>query len=633
MYRLSRLMLIVAVALLAYCALVAAILGLLLVSPENRGMATVILTVCVIAVIARWKRRRIFTAFGTAAWATGRELEKAGILHATTGLILGHLPAEGTPLGRAIKPLLNLRLSARNACRDFFDSMNRRKRKQGRLVRLPQAVHTMVVAPTSVGKGVSCILPFLLMCEESCIVVDFKGENALLTAEHRRRMGHKIVIVDPFQEVTQKLKRRADTFNPLDFIEKDSPLALDGCRDLAEALVIRTGEEKDPHWCDSAEAVIASAIATVVQYGPRENGQRSLQAVRDILAHPQKLDLAKKLMLAHGGMLARWGGQLDHLKGDELASVMSTCNRFLRFLDTLAIAESTGSSSFDPEKLRSGKMTVYLVLPPEHIRAQSALLRLWIGSLFRACLRGGLQERNKVHYVLDEAAALGHMPALDDAVDKYRAYGVRLQFYYQSLGQLKKCWPSDEGQTLLANTTKIFFGTTEIQTAEFISKSLGPETIIVESGGTNSGWSTNSNSTIGTSSSPGGGSISTSHSSGSSKSGGSNSGWQQQSRELLKPDEIIALDPRIAITLTPGVRPIWTRLVRYYEEKTLFKRRGWLTRLATACRTLLSSAALLAIAIAAAAALTIELGNVTPPPQKRPVAPGAHPPRPGRIRR
>ena len=54
-------------------------------------------------------------------------------------------------------------------------------------------------------------------------------------------------------------------------------------------------------------------------------------------------------------------------------------------------------------------MTVYLVLPPEHARAQSPLLRMWISTTLRAVLRGGLQERNRVHFVLDEAASLGHL--------------------------------------------------------------------------------------------------------------------------------------------------------------------------------------------------------------------------------
>jgi type IV secretion system protein VirD4 len=413
----------------------------------------------------------------------------------------------------------------------------------------------------------------------------------------------------------KKLKRRADTFNPLDFIAPNEH-ALDECRDLAEALVIREmGANENPHWPESAETVIGSVAATVAIYGRKDQGTRSLQDARDILAHPQKFDIAKKLMLENGGMLARWGGQLEHYKGEELGSVMSTSNRFLRFLDTPAIAESTKSSSFNPAGLRKGRMTVYLVLPPEHARAQSALLRMWIGSMFRACLRGGLGEKHKVHFVLDEAAALGHMQALDDAIDKYRGYGVRLQFYYQSPGQLRKCFPSDGGQTLLANCTKIFFGTSEFQTAEILSKSLGTGTIIVESGGSNSSWSKNHGSSSG---------HGYSESSGSSYSQGNNSNWQQQGRELLKPDEIIALDPRIAITLTPGVRPLWTTLIRWYEEKSLLRHRGFLRRMAAACCTFILSALLLVIAMASAKALTDQFNGVSQWPQQPLMAPAVH---------
>ena len=85
------------------------------------------------------------------------------------------------------------------------------------------------------------------------------------------------------------------------------------------------------------------------------------------------------------------------------------------------------------------------------MRAQSPLMRMWIGTLLRAVVKGGLRPKNKVHFLLDEAASLGHMEAVDDAVDKYRGYGVRLQFFYQSLGQLKQCFPEGQDQTLLSN--------------------------------------------------------------------------------------------------------------------------------------------------------------------------------------
>jgi len=613
MYKLSRWMLIVAVASLFFSTVPAAILIVQDIFPQHQGLVLAILIVGVIAVAAGKKGGRFFTSGGTAAWAATAELEKNNMLDAGTGLILGRVPSDGTPFSRAIRALLSAKLGAKEACRLFFDSLNRRKRKQGRLVRLPKtACHIMVTAPTGVGKNVSCITPFLLTCDESCVVIDFKGENALLTAAHRRRLGHKIVILDPYKVLKQQLQ--GDGFNPLDFIAPDDPQALDDCRSLAEAFVVRTGEEKDPHWNDSAEAVIAAVIAVVVMYGQKDKGKRSLQDARDILAHPQKFEVAKKLMIEHGGMLARWGGQLEHLKGDEMASVMSTCHRHLRFLDTLTVAENTRSSSFDPAGLRQGKMTVYLVLPPEHARTQSPLLRMWMSSLFRACLRGGLRETDKVHFVLDEAAGLGHMSALDDAVDKYRGYGVRLQFYYQSLGQLKTCWPKDEGQTLLSNTTKIFFGCNDLQTAEFVSKSLGNETIVVEGGGHSANW--------GKSYSTGSGQPSGSTNWG----GGSSSEWRQQSRELLKPDEVMQLHPRTAITLTPGVRPLWTNLIRYYEEKVLFRHPGRLSRLAAACRTFLISSLLLGMSGLWAAMIAAECNRRIGQQQKQPMSHAYQPP-------
>jgi type IV secretion system protein VirD4 len=207
-------------------------------------------------------------------------------------------------------------------------------------------------------------------------------------------------------------------------------LAIDECRDLANALVIRTGEEKDPHWVDSAEAWITAMLAVVAYHG--QQGDRSLQTMRTLLSNPAKMEAIIQFMCdspdVWSGMLARMGQQLTRFKDNELASCLTTVNRFLTFLDTIAVGENRRESSFDPSDLVKRRMTVYLVLPPDHVRAQQALLRLWIGSMLRACIRGGLQERNLVHFVLDEAATLGHMDAIDDAVDKYRAYGCSFIF-------------------------------------------------------------------------------------------------------------------------------------------------------------------------------------------------------------
>ena len=196
---------------------------------------------------------------------------------------------------------------------------------------------------------------------------------------------------------------------------------------------------------------------------------------------------------AWDGMLARMGGNLLHLVDKELASTLSTVARFLRFLSTPAIAASTVTSSFNPSELLNGKTTVYLIIPPERATALSPLLRLWVGTLIRAVVRGGLQQKNKVNFVLDEAASLGNMDQISTALQIGRGYGIRMQFYYQDLGQLKKCWPEGADQTLLANCTQVFFGVNDNATAEYVSKRIGEETITVSSGGTNTGWSLTEN--------------------------------------------------------------------------------------------------------------------------------------------
>ncbi|WP_161602314.1 type IV secretory system conjugative DNA transfer family protein [Tautonia marina] len=527
------------------------------------------------------------TSHGTARWADADDLERAGLLSDKPGLLIGRIALPKRGFFESLNGLFDRRVPAGVACERFVYSMRKlqRGRQESALVRLSNAVHIAVFAPTGVGKGVSCVIPHLLNSPRSMVVIDFKGENYQITARHRQeRFGHKTVVLDPFTVVTQS----PDTFNPLDSIDPKSPQLIDECRALANAMVIRTGEEKDPYWNDSAELWITAIIVAVTLYGRDEN--RSLQAVRTLLTDPAKREAIVQVLrneTGHEGMVARLGNQLTNFKDKELGSVLSTANRFMNFLDTPAIAASTRSSSFDLSDLRKGRMTLYLVLPPKQISPQAGLLRLWVGAALRAVVDGGLQEQNAVDFILDEAASLGRMDCLDDAVDKYRGYGVRLQFYYQSMGQLRKCWGEGGDTTLISNTTQVFFGVNDQQTSEFVSSRLGESTIVVDSGGTNNGGSRQVNSPEPSTS--------------LTESWGSNANWSQQARKLLKPEEVVALPARTAITFTPGVPPIQTTLTRYFEELSPGNgRRSHLLRMAEVWLT-----AILLLATAAAAGLAM----------------------------
>src|SRR5207244_4036208 len=138
-----------------------------------------------------------------------------------------------TGLLAATKALFDSSVPSDLACQQFLQSRRKPPRKP---VRLNKAVHTAAFIPTGGGKGVSLVIPHLLTCSDSMVVLDYKGENAKISGHARQKMKNKVVRLDPFKSVTQT----PDSLNPLDFIDPDSPVVIDECRALANALVIRT---------------------------------------------------------------------------------------------------------------------------------------------------------------------------------------------------------------------------------------------------------------------------------------------------------------------------------------------------------------------------------------------------------
>lgn len=499
---------------------------------------------CLLAFLAYRKTTR-YSAHGTARWADASDIPH---MLEGEGLILGHITGKPDKLS-GIRALFDRSISDKAACQRFLEAFQRKPSPY--LVRLTNAIHTAVFAPSGAGKNVSIVEPLLLTSRESCIVTDIKGENAEITGAHRQRVfGQKIMLLDPWHVTTDKPAR----CNVLDLIDKDDPQCLDKIRALAEAIVEKNPNEREPHWPRRAADFIAGAIAAVIHFCPPE--LRSLQQVAEIIADKSLLAQAIEAMkhsTAHGGLLARMGHDMSRSVEKELESILSTANGSLAFLSTPAVMESTQTTSdFDLAALyeRQGA-TIYLVIPLQYMKSHAGLMRLWVTAFTKYIVSRGIKNQRPVNVILDECASVmaGHGEALEEMLAVGRGFKLKVTAIFQSLAQLKKLFPEGQEGVLLANTSQIFFGVNDHQTAEYVSARLGEETIIAHSGSSSYGTSQQGGQ-------QGGYSCSTniSHS------------WQQLGRRLLKPEEVAGLDPRIAITFTPGVPPLWTWLVRYYEN-------------------------------------------------------------------
>ncbi|HWT83457.1 MAG TPA: type IV secretory system conjugative DNA transfer family protein, partial [Candidatus Methylomirabilis sp.] len=141
--RLTRLLLNASVILAGYCTALAV------------SVAPVPCAVLFIMACAAKKGYRFLTAFGTARWSNLDDLRRAGMLNGK-GLILGRT-AEKPRLLPSTLGLFSPRVGSSIACRQFLTAIQGRKVNE--LVRLPNAIHSAVFAPTGAGKGVSFVIP------------------------------------------------------------------------------------------------------------------------------------------------------------------------------------------------------------------------------------------------------------------------------------------------------------------------------------------------------------------------------------------------------------------------------------------------------------------------------------------
>ena len=124
--------------------------------------------------------------------------------------------------------------------------------------------------------------------------------------------------------------------------------------------------------------------------------------------------------------------------------IRTTATTFVKCLGSTAVSKCLEKSTFDLCDLLNNKpMTIYLVLPPEKLLSHRALLRLWVVTLLTVVMRRSRLPKQRTLFLLDEAAQLGSLDLLPQAVSLLRGYGLQVWTFWQDLSQLMKLYPSN----------------------------------------------------------------------------------------------------------------------------------------------------------------------------------------------
>ena len=327
--------------------------------------------------------------------------------------------------------------------------------------------HTLTIAPTRSGKGVSAAVPNLLFYGGSMVVNDIKGELHAVTARRRREMGQDVYAFAPFAPESASL-------NPLDLIDKEQPF--EDIRQLAQ-LVIPESTGDSAFWDNLARNLLAGVVATVIQND--EPQKRTMAEVRHLLTLPRKDFEGLLEVISKGGERQAARAANNYLSADEKvrAGVLSTLDSHLQIWDSPRLEAVTEKTDFAPADLKLGKVTVYFILPPEQLDSFAPVIRLFMGMLVAGMTKEKTKPDIPVLFLLDEFPALGRVAPIESGIAYLAGYGVRLWFFAQDLKQLTTTYGEASANSLMSNcAVKQFFGVADNATAEYVSKYAGDMT-------------------------------------------------------------------------------------------------------------------------------------------------------------
>ena len=464
----------------------------------------------------RARQRKNITTYGSARWASAKDIRSAGLL-TDSGVFLG--------------------------------------RTGPRYLRHDGPEHIIAFAPTRSGKGVGLVVPTLLGSSGSAVIHDIKGENWQLTAGWRRRFSHCLLF--------NPTDTRSARYNPLLEVRRGIEEVRD-VQNIADILVDPEGAlERRNHWEKTSHSLLVGAILHIL-YAEED---KTLARVASFLSDPQRpftATLRRMMTTNHLGtsdapvvhpVVASAARELLNKSENERSGVLSTAMSFLGLYRDPTVATVTSRCDWRIADLVEGRspVSLYLVVPPSDISRTKPLIRLVLNQIGRRLTEhlhaengGNAAARHKLLMMLDEFPALGRLDFFETSLAFLAGYGVRAFLIAQSLNQIEKAY--GEHNAILDNChVRIAFATNDERTAKRISDALGTATeqraMRNYAGHRLAPWLAH---------------VMVSR--------------QETARALLTPGEVMQLPATDELVLIAGTPPIRATKLRYYEDTT-FKAR------------------------------------------------------------
>ena len=450
-------------------------------------------------------------------------------------------------------------------------------------------IHIALFLPTRGGKGVGYIIPSLIagLKRISTFISDIKKENYELTSWYRAKiLKHRILKFEPMSELS-------NSYNFLSEVRYGTNYEIEDCR-IIGTMIVGEDESKDPFWGDSAKDTISTLTGYVhyreVSSRPEEdpditdvrvslndvisiitNTENSLYRMfakylgkpmeedeyedemsKDFILKEKTIERLRKIYTdeesikalnkgLHPFVAKQFGYLLQNTGENTFKSITSTAKTKLQVFEIPSVVKNIGKSDFRAMDLVNGDNPVdlYFVIKPKDIDLLAPLVRIMYIQLTNLLMESLSKKNFNITFLMDELNAYGKMKALVKGLGYYAGFGIKMVGIFQGLDQLNSTYDKQGKEVLNGCQIQIFGRPNDEAAPDYISKTLGKETIRVKS--RNIGLK-------------GGGNVS------------------EQGKDLLSPSETRLLPDRKAVVITGYKKPLLLDKLYYDEYPELLKR-------------------------------------------------------------
>mgnify|MGYP001793902509 CR=1 FL=1 len=336
--------------------------------------------------------------------------------------------------------------------------------------------HILTLAPPGTGKTAAVVIPSLLTNHGSIVALDPKGALTAQTARFRRSLGQTVVVLNPWcAEIAKDLGQDlGDTsFNPLSILDRDDPSLTDNAK-LLSVMICPTRHDANPtekYFTKTAATIISRVLVWLTLQSPEPPTLPQLFSMCRQAPDGWR-DLAEKMNEA--GLTDYANEILDPIESEkQWAGITGTMQEVTEIYEPgTNLGKHVSRSEFNLRDLKEKDITVYIVIPSRHRKAN----REWLSLVMALCAEmvGTPGPSKRVTLIAEEFANIGYMPTITNALAEYREMGLRAHLIIQTAEHVHTLYGRTEATALFKLCgIRQFFGIDDISEAQRIEKALG----------------------------------------------------------------------------------------------------------------------------------------------------------------